>query len=346
MNTIDKDEEYTYGKETTEPLISIIVPAYNCEQFIKETIYSIIKQTYRNLEIIIVDDHSTDQTLEICKDLEKLDTRVKSYSCEGKGVSDARNSGINKANGEFIAFVDADDLVSSEHIMDLYSTSKEHPGYLSKCSYQSSRLRHLETKHYAREVKLINREEFMINIHAWYPFVWGSLFSSKTIIENELRFTPESRYWEDVYFVEQYLLFSKGVAISNTESYLYYLREGGLANNAEKKTITKEEVLNRITSYYAYQEAKKTAKTKGLDCKPIEAAYCFPAANILLSAARIGWTDFPLKREMKKELNLHSRIYHARFCRKKSRIIMINSVSIAPRLTARIVNKLKPIQNV
>lgn len=345
MNAIDNDEKRIYREEITEPLISIIVPAYNCEQYIRETIKSILGQTYKNLEIIIIDDHSTDHTLAICMELEEYDKRIKLYSCEGKGVSDARNSGINKANGDYIAFVDADDLVSSEHIMDLYRTSNEYPEYLSKCSYQASRLRYMETKHNKREIELKNREESMINIHAWFPFVWGSLYLSKIINENGLRFASKSKYWEDVYFVEQYLLFSKGVAISNNESYLYYLREGGLANKAEKKMMTKEELLNRITSYYAFMEAIEKAETKKLDSKLIEAAYCFPAANIQLSAARIGWNDFPFMKEMKRELHFRNRILHAKLCKKKSHIVMVNLVSISPRLTAWILRKIKEIQN-
>ena len=94
-----------------EPLVSIIIPMYNAELFIKETILSVINQTYRNIEILVIDDKSKDKSPEIVADMQKIDNRIKYIKLEkNEGVANARNIGINKSNGRFIAFVDSDDL--------------------------------------------------------------------------------------------------------------------------------------------------------------------------------------------------------------------------------------------
>jgi len=93
------------------PLVSVIIPAFNSEKYIEQTITSALNQTYKNLEIIVVDDGSTDRTLEIVKQLSEKDNRIKYFSIPPAGrPSVPRNFGIQKANGEFIAFLDSDDL--------------------------------------------------------------------------------------------------------------------------------------------------------------------------------------------------------------------------------------------
>ena len=94
-----------------EELISIIVPVYNVEEYLKECIDSIINQTYKRIEIILVDDGSTDKSGKICDDYAKIDKRIKVVHKENGGLSDARNVGISVSSGKYIAFVDSDDWV-------------------------------------------------------------------------------------------------------------------------------------------------------------------------------------------------------------------------------------------
>ena len=94
-----------------ENKVSIIIPAYNCEKYIFECLESVINQTYSNLEIIIIDDGSTDNTSEICQRFEKIDNRIIYTWQENSGVSKARNKGIDLAKGKYIVFIDADDKV-------------------------------------------------------------------------------------------------------------------------------------------------------------------------------------------------------------------------------------------
>ncbi|MDL5376352.1 glycosyltransferase family 2 protein [Exiguobacterium mexicanum] len=98
----------------TRPLVSIVIPVFNVEKYISETVHSVIAQTYSNLEIIIVDDGSEDKSFEICKEILKTDDRIKLLRIENSGVSTARNTGIDNAKGEYILFLDSDDIISSQ----------------------------------------------------------------------------------------------------------------------------------------------------------------------------------------------------------------------------------------
>ena len=104
-------------------IITIIIPVYNSEKYLEKTIKSILEQTYNNYELILIDNGSTDNSAEICKKYQEKDERVKFYIQSKKGVSNARNRGIEKATGEFICFVDSDDYIEKDMLnsyMDIY----------------------------------------------------------------------------------------------------------------------------------------------------------------------------------------------------------------------------------
>ena len=98
------------------PLISVIIPVYNVENFLHDCLNSILKQTYTNLEIILVDDGSTDKSGEICDEFAKNDSRIKVLHQKNSGQAVARNNALNIASGEYIAFADSDDLIIDDYI--------------------------------------------------------------------------------------------------------------------------------------------------------------------------------------------------------------------------------------
>ena len=104
-----------------DKLISVIVPIYNVEKYLTKCIESIINQTYKNLEIILVDDGSPDKSPIICDEYAKKDNRIKVIHKKNGGLSDARNYGMSLATGEYISFIDSDDYVTDDYIMTLYS---------------------------------------------------------------------------------------------------------------------------------------------------------------------------------------------------------------------------------
>ena len=116
-------------------LISIIVPIYNVEKYLKDCVISIINQIYKNIEIILVDDGSTDNSSKLCDELSKLDNRIKVFHKKNGGLSDSRNYVIDKANGEYITFIDSDDSIESDYVSYLFDLIKKYDVKLSICPY-------------------------------------------------------------------------------------------------------------------------------------------------------------------------------------------------------------------
>ena len=118
----------------TKELISIIVPVYNVEKYLKKCVDSIVNQTYKNLEIILVDDGATDNSGKICDELVELDNRIKVYHKKNGGLSDARNYGVERATGDYIGFVDSDDYIDAEMYEKLYEAIKKENVDVAECN--------------------------------------------------------------------------------------------------------------------------------------------------------------------------------------------------------------------
>lgn len=116
-------------------LVSIIVPVYNVEKYLKKCVDSIINQTYKNLEIVLVDDGSTDNSGKICDEYAKKDSRIKVIHKQNGGLSDARNVGIDNSKGKYITFIDSDDTIENDYVEYLYSLLKKYKTNLSICNY-------------------------------------------------------------------------------------------------------------------------------------------------------------------------------------------------------------------
>ena len=121
-----------------QELISIIVPVYNVELYLRRCVDSIIEQSYKNLDIILVDDGSTDSCSSICDEYLSIDSRISVIHKKNGGLSDARNHGMPSARGEFITFIDSDDWVVSDFIEHLYSLILEYKADISICSFQKT----------------------------------------------------------------------------------------------------------------------------------------------------------------------------------------------------------------
>ena len=118
------------------PLISVIIPVYNVESYIEQCLRSVMTQTYNNIEIIAVDDGSTDNSGKICDDLAKEDARIKVIHQTNSGVSVARNTGMDAAHGEYVGFVDGDDFIDPDMYEYLYSLIKDNNADISYCRFR------------------------------------------------------------------------------------------------------------------------------------------------------------------------------------------------------------------
>lgn len=211
----------------TYPKISVIVPVYNLEKYIEATVDSIINQTYNNIEIILVDDGSTDSSPQICDRLEKLYPTVRTIHQENLGVSAARNTGMNAASGEFVGFCDGDDIIDKDMYEFLYNQIVENNSDIALC-----------------EVRLIMPDGSIRNIATGEHKVWNSppeflidffsgevkmsvdtkLFKRK-ICEN-IEFPVNYKTNEDKYFCFLAALNADRISSKDDAKYSYYRRQG------------------------------------------------------------------------------------------------------------------------
>lgn len=215
-----------------KPKISVIIPVYNVKEYIKECVDSVIAQTYSNLEIILIDDGSTDGSDQICDNYLKIDKRVKVYHKVNGGLSDARNCGIRHSTGDYLTFVDSDDIVSQELVSHLYTLLNEYDAQLSICDpihyFENGSLIFQNTK----KIKNFNSDEALNEMFYQRSFlvsVWGKLYERSLF--DKIRF-PKGMLFEDIAI--QYKVFGKCENIVYSDAKLYGYR------HREKSITTKK----------------------------------------------------------------------------------------------------------
>lgn len=238
-----------------KPKVSIIIPVYNSENYLDKCISSILKQTLNGIEIILVDDGSTDKSEVICKKYKDSDNRVKFVRKKNGGVSSARNCGVSIAEGEFITFVDSDDYIESNMCEKLYTSAIE-----NKCDVIFSGMKSVNNKVisyiFTDETKVYSKEEacklFFFDKEPFSPnYACGKLIK-KTVCE-KIKFREDIFLMEDaLYCIELFLNCTSNIMFLNEYLYNYVQRSGSASKHFNKK---------RITSYYALDELLNIART-------------------------------------------------------------------------------------
>ena len=219
-------------KKLDKELISIIVPIYNVEEYLAECIESLINQTYYNIEILLINDGSTDKSPEIAENYAKKDFRIKIYHKKNGGLSDARNFGIDKALGKYITFVDSDDYVSKRFIEVMYKNLLDYEADISGCVYRRTNKRNLleeqikeaRTMVWDREtaLKKMLRQEDEFTTSACALLYKKDCF-------NNIRY-PKGAYFEDLGTTYLVLHSIKKMVRTSECLYHYYTREGSISN--------------------------------------------------------------------------------------------------------------------
>ena len=179
-------------------LISIIVPVYKVEKYLKKCLDSIINQTYKNLEIIIVDDGSPDRCPNICDEYSKKDDRIKVIHQKNMGLSMARNNGIKLATGDYIGFVDSDDFVEPTMYEDLYNAIIKNNAQMSICNFNIITNKDKYKKNDYPENKTYNKIEFLKEIlldNNIQSYAWNKLYKKELF--DEIRY-PVGKKYEDI----------------------------------------------------------------------------------------------------------------------------------------------------
>ena len=210
-------------------IISIIVPVYNVKDYLQRCVDSLLAQTYTNIEIILVDDGSTDGSGKLCDDLAEREARVKVLHKENGGTASSRNAGFKIASGEYISHVDSDDWVSPEFIEKLHNLAVENDCEISECSYVKTD-RQDETINNSNESLTIVDTETALK-HNLQGTMFGDVVCCKLYKRSCLTSEfPEGTHHEDVFWVYQALSGSKKLVHTSDILYYYYQRTDSKMN--------------------------------------------------------------------------------------------------------------------
>lgn len=245
-------------------LVSIIIPVYNAEKVLPCCIDSVLNQSYGNLEIILINDGSTDGTGSLCDRYQAMDGRVKVYHQSNAGPSAARNNGIDQAQGTYLMFVDADDYVDTTMVQSLVDAIETNHVGLAVCTYKShlfSDGKEVATGSFDVKSGVVSTEEFLsldrldidnpqaVRARAHIAGnVWGRMYVLDTIKSNGLLFNTKLTRYEDISFNICYLGCINEIFVSNKELYHYYV------NNDQPSLsdrVTKDKFEMLTTSYDA-----------------------------------------------------------------------------------------------
>ena len=241
-----------------EDLISIVIPVYKVEKYLEKCIESIINLTYKNLEIIIVDDGSPDNCPQMCDEFAKSDKRIKVIHKENGGLSDARNAGIDIATGKYITFVDSDDYITNDYVEYMYNLIKRYNTKIATC----------ETKVVHIESDEENQEQFIENIEIltardlFYKILFAqksdvSAYSKlyETALFRDIRY-PKGVVYEDTATTYKLIEKCDKIATGNKKCYFYFSRPNSISkmsgfNKNEIDYIKNtDEMLNYLQNKY------------------------------------------------------------------------------------------------
>lgn len=235
------------NEEMPEELVSVIIPVYNVEKYLEDCIYSVCQQTYHNLEVILINDGSTDESGRICDNFAKKDDRIKVIHKENGGLSDARNRGIACASGDWMILVDSDDFIHPELVYICLSIARRSKADLVtyemkqvsentvyskyvKCFTEQTALSNKEN-----ELKVFSGRNMLYNflkcgmgdVVAWNKFYKGSLLKN-------IRY-PKGRYHEDEFVIADVYLAAYRVVVTDNVLYYYRKRRSSITNNKNIK---------------------------------------------------------------------------------------------------------------
>jgi len=191
------------------PKISVIVPVYNIENYIEECIKSILNQTLRDFELLLVDDGSTDNSLNICREYEKKDNRIKVIH-KKNGLSDARNAGIEKACGKYFCFIDGDDFIANDTLENMYNLILKNNSQIAVCNmvrYYGNEDTDVFYKPSEKKIVLEGEDRFKT---LEQPSVCNKMFKAELF--NGIRF-PYGKYYEDTFVYHELVMKASSVIL-------------------------------------------------------------------------------------------------------------------------------------
>lgn len=315
------------------PEISIIVPVYNVEEYLPKCLDTILNQTFRDFEVILVNDGSKDNSGFICEKYAKKDSRIRIIHKENGGLSSARNAGLDIAKGRYIGFIDSDDFIDLKMYEQLYNMIKIYNADIAICSYECvSKHAIIKNKNYKdklEEIKVFNNIEALNQTleenGVEFIVAWNKLYKS-SVFEN-LRF-KEGKVHEDEFIVHQVLYKSNIVVYTPKKLYYYLQRENSITGESFniKRTDYLEALTERIYFYneknldylkekteYQYlklyfkyyfkvkNDLKDTEKVKKLKQNFIDTFRTLSKSNIYSKKEKLSWIIFIINSSLYEE---------------------------------------------
>lgn len=214
--------------------ISIIVPIYNVEKYLPKCIDSIVGQTYRNLEIILVNDGSPDNSRAICEDYASKDARIKVVNKENGGLSDARNAGLAVATGDYISFIDSDDYIHEDYCGNLMSLMVKHNADMAQCEFLKvyHSIDTFDSEESNENITVLSSLEALNNLfneqYVNSVVVWNKLYKRNLFKNIEF---PKGKVHEDEYTTYKVLFETKKVVCTSQQMYYYLQRSDSIMGN-------------------------------------------------------------------------------------------------------------------
>lgn len=236
-----------------EPILSVIVPVFNVEEYLDECLTSILRCDIQNMEIIIIDDGSTDKSNQIIKGYALLDKRINVVEKENSGPSSARNEGLKRAKGAYILFVDSDDILFPDSLPLILNNSENHQADVIICDYfefdsSGKKFRYDQAyvpEHILRDHDTVLKKLFYLEINF---AVWNKIYKRSFLIEKNLKFR-DGIWFEDFEFVFNVFYNSKLILKENTVLIGYRQRKGSIMKSVSPKILDKKKILYEIRDY-------------------------------------------------------------------------------------------------
>ena len=294
-------------------LISIIVPIYNCEKYLKKCISSLINQTYTNIEIILINDGSKDKSREICEKFAKTDNRIKVINIKNGGVSNARNIGIASARGKYLGFIDADDWIERDMYEKMYTNMIENNANFSICEKIREEENEINNNIYMipDNIKVLKKGEAINksfdNCDKCYGgYVFNKLFNRDFIIKEKIKFDTEISISEDSLFILEYMIkFQNLKTVYNTKPYYHYVerKNSALREKFNKKKITVIDAYKKMIDIL--EEQKEIVKLEDINVSNVKRLYIKSNNNIYSQMQKYNMRD----KEIEKKIRNNSKKY-------------------------------------
>lgn len=320
-------------------LVSIIVPAYNAEKYIEDCLKSIIEQTYSDIEVVVVDDGSTDSTCDKVLKISEDDDRIKYFSKKNSGVSSARNLGIDKSKGDYLFFVDADDSLEKDCI-EYYISLSDQGRADSVITPQPNKFTkepgvHPEER-LVRDSEIITGREALIRM-LYYRIVissWGKMFKKSLVVKNKIRFNENLYYGEGFSFSIECFQAAEKVNVGYKKVYNYRVDNPTSAMTKYKRRLVDDSI--KAQDYIASTVKEKDSEINDA----LEYARWHTECDCLNTIIGSGADEHELRKKLSEDISRKSFSNVSKPIPVKDKIKSI-LFAISPVITSRTINKLR-----